>query len=1097
MIANQLYRYRIGIFNLTKCSGTKCRKLESKSYCDRIHFIFMSLLIYFSIIGFLNRQMDRHHSKHFTVDTACNVNTSLVAKYYFKNDMIDSDLVWFGFIGNFYARYINGNILKSAKGLRAYHINVRSLKNKVNEIKDVMESVSPHILGCSECELKNEYDAKQLKSLKIPGYQLILPKSWELHGYARVVVYIKKSLKYDRIDTLEDDHLQTIWLKCGFQNTKPAFFCNGYREHNSNIGGSLEHQYVKLSTFVNQWEEAIYFGSPDEPNDVFILCDMNLDSYQDKWKNSSYKLYKLSQLVLRSCNTNNSEQIVNSVTRVQHNSVANFTSISCLDHIYTNVKYKCSAPEVICFGDSDHDLIGITRLSKRPPEPTRTIRKRSYKFFDKEQFLCDISTIDWSDIVTNPDLDEATNIFTAKFKEVLNYHAPWIIYQQRKHHKVWITKETKELMNERDSWKKKAKALSVENRFLGPSQEELVAWRKFRDLRNKINNIKKNEEYKYKKQIISEADESPRKTWSCIKRFMDWKCPGTPNQIVVNNVLYKKAADVATVINDFFLQKVENHKNKFKGGNLNVHGCRNIMLSKNCSLELGFVSVKKVEEFIRNLKSSKAVAVDELDSYSLKISAKFVALPIHHIITLSIMQQQFPSAWKLSKVLPLHKKGCTLERNNYRPVSILSPISKVIERVVYEQIYSYFARNKLFHANVMGFRRNRSTLTSILQMYDRWVQGAGESMISGVVFLDLSAAFDLVDSSLLIKKLEIYGLKADMIAWLKSYLTDRMQAVWIDHCFSSWREVTVGLPQGSILGPLLFTIFSNDLPELISCEADQYADDNTLTSVKSTISEINEDLNLNCQEVSGWMNAKRMALNADKTHLMIAGTSQRVSKVNQEQINICMDNISLKQSDDHSEKVLGVFVQQNLKWTKHIEDLKSKLKLRLAGLGKIRHVLHLEERKLVAKAIFESVLTYCIAAWGGASKCEIEELQVLQNKAAQFVLNLPQRSSRDQMFNNLGWLTVNQLSVFHTLLAVYNIRQSKEPEYLAKKLCRDNARGNIIISFTNLTLLKKSFIVRGAELWNSVPFSIRSLRKVAEFKNSLKEWIRANVEKFM
>ena len=171
--------------------------------------------------------------------------------------------------------------------------------------------------------------------------------------------------------------------------------------------------------------------------------------------------------------------------------------------------------------------------------------------------------------------------------------------------------------------------------------------------------------------------------------------------------------------------------------------------------------------------------------------------------------------------------------------------------------------------------------------------------------------------------------------------------------------------------------------------------------------------------------------------------------------------------------------------------------MRLAGLGEIRHVLHLEKRKLVAKAIFESVLTYCIAAWGGASKCEIEELQVLQNKAAQFVLNLPQRSSRDQMFNNLGWLTVNQLSVFHTLLAVYNIRQSKEPEYLAKKLCRDNARGNIIISFTNLTLLKKSFIVRGAELWNSVPFSIRSLRKVAEFKNSLKEWIRANVEKFM
>ena len=117
------------------------------------------------------------------------------------------------------------------------------------------------------------------------------------------------------------------------------------------------------------------------------------------------------------------------------------------------------------------------------------------------------------------------------------------------------------------------------------------------------------------------------------------------------------------------------------------------MFSKNCLLELSFVSVKKVEEFIRNIKSSKAVAIDGLDSYSLKIAAKFVAVPIHHIITLSFMQQQFPSAWKFSKVLPLHKKGCPLERKNYRPVSILSPISKIIERVVYDQNYSYFAKN--------------------------------------------------------------------------------------------------------------------------------------------------------------------------------------------------------------------------------------------------------------------------------------------------------------------------------------------------------------------------------------------------------------------
>ena len=179
------------------------------------------------------------------------------------------------------------------------------------------------------------------------------------------------------------------------------------------------------------------------------------------------------------------------------------------------------------------------------------------------------------------------------------------------------------------------------------------------------------------------------------------------------------------------------------------------MLNKSCRLSLNFVSVQKVEKMLKSLKSSRATAIDGLDSYSLKISAGFVAVPIHHLITLSIMQQKFPSLWKLAKILPLHKKGNILERKNYRPVSILSPVSKVLERVIYDQLYMYFSRNRIFHQNVMGYRKNRSTMTALLQMYDRWVSGAGCKMISGIILLDLSAAFDLVNPEILIKKLKV------------------------------------------------------------------------------------------------------------------------------------------------------------------------------------------------------------------------------------------------------------------------------------------------------------------------------------------------------
>ena len=157
-------------------------------------------------------------------------------------------------------------------------------------------------------------------------------------------------------------------------------------------------------------------------------------------------------------------------------------------------------------------------------------------------------------------------------------------------------------------------------------------------------------------------------------------------------------------------------------------------------------------KIVKTFSSSISTGIDELESYSVKLAAEFIAQPIHHIICLSINQCKFPDSWKLSKLLPLYKKGDKLERKNYRPVSILSPISKVLEKIVYEQIYSYFTRNALFHPNFHGYRSNRSTQTALLQMYDRWVRSAHEGKLSGVVLLDLSAAFDLVDSGILLKK---------------------------------------------------------------------------------------------------------------------------------------------------------------------------------------------------------------------------------------------------------------------------------------------------------------------------------------------------------
>ena len=193
----------------------------------------------------------------------------------------------------------------------------------------------------------------------------------------------------------------------------------------------------------------------------------------------------------------------------------------------------------------------------------------------------------------------------------------------------------------------------------------------------------------------------------------------------------------------------------------------------------------------------------------------------------------------------------------------------------------------------------------------------------------------------------------------------------------------------------------------------------------------------------------------------------------------------------------GIHMQSNLKWTKHCQDLQARLKSRLAGLCKVKHILAQQKRKVVAQAIFQSVLTYCIALWGGASKGVLEDLQVLQNMAARFVLCVDRRVSRCEMYKQLGWMTVHQLVIFHRILAVYQIRKTGEPEYLASSLMHDNIRGNIVIPVTGLTLLQKSFMFNGGQSWNRVPASIRQLPSTATFKKELKEWVLVNIELFL
>ena len=551
------------------------------------------------------------------------------------------------------------------------------------------------------------------------------------------------------------------------------------------------------------------------------------------------------------------------------------------------------------------------------------------------------------------------------------------------------------------------------------------------------------------------------------------------------------------------------------------------MAGRTCSFSLAAVHPDEVEKVISSLSNSSSFGLDQIDTYTVKLIKLEILPALTHIINLSITTKVFPSCWKRAKIIPLHKKEDLLNPKNYRPVAIIPIFSKVLESVIFNQMIKYLADNKLLHPNHHAYRADHNTTTALIQMYDGWLQSLEAGEFAGVCLLDMSAAFDIVDHSLLIKKLELYGFDSDMTNWMSSYLSDRSQCVSIDGCLSRLLPVPQGVPQGSILGPLLYTIFTNELPEVIheeqvcprpdhgtwpsysmSCKScgsvTCYADDTTYSCSSSDPDILSAKLTAKYKVMSQFLVNNRLKLNDDKTHLMVLTTSKTRRRLDPStRVSITTPTEIITPSP--CEKLLGGVIHQDMKWNEHLQDnedsLMKSLRSRLGALKLVGKVANFKNRKMIAEGIMISKLTYLIALWGGTSGYLIKSLQIIQTSAARVVTKLDWSTPTSELLNQCGWLSVQQLVVYHSVLMVYKVVRTESPAYLhsmfqTKYQYRTRQADSGVIKHMycpKLTLTCQSFRFQASGHFNNLPSSIRNSETLQGFKMLVKKWILENV----
>ena len=878
--------------------------------------------------------------------------------------------------------------IKQDQGLSIIHFNSRSLYANFGKIDQYLKQFTKpfNIIAVSETWLNQE---KGLDNLELYGYELNY-RNRANKGGGGVALYIDRKLRYKIIESMSttiNDVMECITIEICMGIKRNVMVSCVYRTPGSNIDiftDVMERMFAKI-------DQKVHFVCGDYNID---LLNPNKHKKTDEFIDTMLTMSLLPTITKPSRVTSYSATLIDNIyTNCMDSSVVSGLLLNDIsDHLPVFVVYECDHGNA-----KDNNIIEYKRV--------RTVESLN-------AFRTDLLAQAWEEVYNECDVDRAYDVFLERFQTLYDQYCPLqqCNRKQRRIETPWITKGLQNASKKKNSLYRKF----IKHRT---TEAEL----KYKKYKNKLTNIMRSCKKEYYNKLVEKNKNNSKGIWNILNSIIRKGTANNkyPDYFIDNNKTINDMNNVVNEFNDFFVNVGPRLADSIpdRSGEGGAAGDGIDMNSH--SMFLRAVEENEIIDILNTSKNKTSTDWNGFDMTVLKEVGDGVAKPLSHIFNLSFQKGIFPGKMKTAKVIPVFKTGDKHQFTNYRPVSLLSQFSKILEKLFVDRLDNFIEKHNLLSDSQYGFRTSMSTNMALMELTEEITNSIDKGKYAVGIFVDLKKAFDTINHDILISKMERYGIRGVVLKWLKSYISNRQQFVQLGNHKSSFLEIKCGVPQGSVIGPKLFILYINDIYKVSKkIKIVTFADDTNILCSGDNLQQLLDMVKMEINKLKIWFDVNKLSLNLNKTKLMIFGNRKIDARV-----QLVVDQVEIEQV--YEIKFLGVLVDCKLSWKQQIKYVRSKISRSIAVLGKAKHILEQRVLYILYCSLVVPYLTYCVEVWGNAYKTTLQPLCILQKRALRTIHHAGYRDHTNMLFLNSKCLKFMDLVKFKTAQIINN-KQSKE-----------------------------------------------------------------------